>query len=488
MSQRGRFRTNVDDLEALLDEPHARRAGALGHRQERHDGHRDLRARRPHRRERGRRDGARLGAAPVHAQDLSDLPDVGDGRRRRRCATCSRTSRAARPSSPRRAAGGSDSRSGFRSGRTSGSKGVARFPGGRMWGEMKQNAAALTGHEDAGVVQLFGLFKTAMRAKLPRIRLHLIGHSAGAIVAQPPRRARHQAGPGRARRSRCSRRPCASTSSTSCSAGTSRSTRFACCIANLTDAAERSDDTCKPYGHSLLYLVSRSFEQHEETPLLGMERHLVPALVTRIAGATNVQQLRCPGGMWAGGSLATRATTHGGVDDDRGRAGCRRGVHSRLTDLRCFVACQRRRFTSPSSFLAVRVHSRRDFVTLRLPRACAARSPQPLACRARRFRRRAKRCRSSGLGSTRPVTAIAERGPGPVEAVIRTLVEHGGRVVDTWPRSDANDGAFGEIISAPDLERPLVRHDQPRAAGRARPAARTSSARCGSTGASASIS
>jgi diketogulonate reductase-like aldo/keto reductase len=53
-----------------------------------------------------------------------------------------------------------------------------------------------------------------------------------------------------------------------------------------------------------------------------------------------------------------------------------------------------------------------------------------------------------GLGSTRPVTAIAENGPEPVAAVVRTLVEHGGRVIDTWPRSDANDGAFGEIISA----------------------------------------
>jgi diketogulonate reductase-like aldo/keto reductase len=60
-----------------------------------------------------------------------------------------------------------------------------------------------------------------------------------------------------------------------------------------------------------------------------------------------------------------------------------------------------------------------------------------------------------GLGSTRPVTAIAERGPGPVEAVLRTLVEHGGRVVDTWPRSDANDDAFGQIISAPDLRERL---------------------------------
>ena len=60
-----------------------------------------------------------------------------------------------------------------------------------------------------------------------------------------------------------------------------------------------------------------------------------------------------------------------------------------------------------------------------------------------------------GLGSTRPVTEIAERGPTFVEAVVRTLVEHGGRVVDTWPRSDFNDDAFGQIISAPDLRERL---------------------------------
>ena len=34
-------------------------------------------------------------------------------------------------------------------------EGLARFPGGRMWGEMKQNAAALSGHAEAGVVKLF---------------------------------------------------------------------------------------------------------------------------------------------------------------------------------------------------------------------------------------------------------------------------------------------------------------------------------------------
>jgi len=56
-----------------------------------------------------------------------------------------------------------------------------------------------------------------------------------------------------------------------------------------------------------------------------------------------------------------------------------------------------------------------------------------------------------GLGSTKPVTAIAEDGPERVAAVLRALVEHGGKVVDTWPRNEGNDGAFGRILSEPDL-------------------------------------
>ena len=87
-------------------------------------------------------------------------------------------------------------------------------------------------------------------------------------------------------------------------------------VANLTDAAERTDGTCSPYGHSLLYLVSRSFEDHEETPLLGMEKHLVPALATHPWGAM-VRQLPSPGLVYAEGSAATRATSHGGMDDDK---------------------------------------------------------------------------------------------------------------------------------------------------------------------------
>jgi len=198
-------------------------------------------------------------------------------------------------------------------------EGLARPPGRKLWGQMKQNADALSNAKmdpEPGVVQLFKLFKnSSARVKLPkRIRLHLIGHSAGAIV-----------------HSHLGARAIAEgleVASISLLAPAVRLKVFndelggnvakqgiPVLLANLTDAAERADDTCKPYGHSLLYLVSRSFEDHEETPLLGMERHLVPALPAQAWGA-NVHQLRCPGHIWAPGSAATRATTHGGMDDD----------------------------------------------------------------------------------------------------------------------------------------------------------------------------
>ena len=56
-----------------------------------------------------------------------------------------------------------------------------------------------------------------------------------------------------------------------------------------------------------------------------------------------------------------------------------------------------------------------------------------------------------GLGSTKPVAQIADRGTAPIAGVLRTLVENGGSVVDTWPSNPANDKAFGQVINQPDL-------------------------------------
>lgn len=60
-----------------------------------------------------------------------------------------------------------------------------------------------------------------------------------------------------------------------------------------------------------------------------------------------------------------------------------------------------------------------------------------------------------GLGSSKPVSQIAARGTDHIAAVLRTLVDNGGSVVDTWPRDPANDEAFGRVINEPDLQNAL---------------------------------
>ena len=52
-----------------------------------------------------------------------------------------------------------------------------------------------------------------------------------------------------------------------------------------------------------------------------------------------------------------------------------------------------------------------------------------------------------GLGSSKVVQEIATRGDDPLRQVIRALVAHGGKVIDTWPRDAANDGRFGKVIN-----------------------------------------
>ena len=60
-----------------------------------------------------------------------------------------------------------------------------------------------------------------------------------------------------------------------------------------------------------------------------------------------------------------------------------------------------------------------------------------------------------GLGSSKVVQEIATNGDEPLRQVLRTLVSHGGKVVDTWPRNAENDAAFGRVINEPDLRERL---------------------------------
>lgn len=56
-----------------------------------------------------------------------------------------------------------------------------------------------------------------------------------------------------------------------------------------------------------------------------------------------------------------------------------------------------------------------------------------------------------GLGSSKVVAEVSERGTAPLAAVLRALRARGGSVVDTWPRDAADDAGLGEVLAEPDL-------------------------------------
>jgi diketogulonate reductase-like aldo/keto reductase len=96
--------------------------------------------------------------------------------------------------------------------------------------------------------------------------------------------------------------------------------------------------------------------------------------------------------------------------------------------------------------------SRRDFLALA---AILGITPAQLLAQEQMPRRQIPRTDESlpiiGLGSSKPVAQIADRGTGPITEVLQALVAKGGSVVDTWPRNAANDAALGEVINRPDL-------------------------------------
>lgn len=178
-------------------------------------------------------------------------------------------------------------------------------PGTAIWGEMKQNAAAISANPNSGLVQLFRQFKTSQEAKQP-IRIHLVGHSAGSIVNS------HLIAAGVKQGLRFESVSYLAPAITMQdfrdlayphiqSGLVGRYQQF-----HLSDQAEQDDRTCSPYRRSLLYLVSESFEHGVPTPILGMQKYYDTAFGNR-------GKLKChvsPG-------KVSGSTTHGGFDNDR---------------------------------------------------------------------------------------------------------------------------------------------------------------------------
>jgi hypothetical protein len=183
-------------------------------------------------------------------------------------------------------------------------------PGTMIWGEMKQNGAAISTSEDSGGIKLYNAcMKSPLFADPSKVRLHLIGHSAGSIVHSY------------VVKELCQRDW--TFDSVNFMAPAVRMDVFQDCVVpnlksgkvkrlnqfHLADDVEQKDPTCKAilgYSRSLLYLVSQSFESGEVTPILGMEKYF---------GAIASQGL--PGvKAWTAPSVQSKSTTHGGFDDD----------------------------------------------------------------------------------------------------------------------------------------------------------------------------
>lgn len=101
--------------------------------------------------------------------------------------------------------------------------------------------------------------------------------------------------------------------------------------------------------------------------------------------------------------------------------------------------------------------TRREFLALASAAGAALAGGVPLAALAeqtmpqRRIPSTGELLPVIGLGSSKPVEQIAKNGEEPLAAVLRALVAHGGKLVDTWPRDPGNDAGFGRVASLPDL-------------------------------------
>lgn len=192
-------------------------------------------------------------------------------------------------------------------------------PGTVIWSEMKQNAVAMSeprpnvpGDKQAGAVLLYQHFKNHVESK--DVRLHLVGHSAGSIVASYFVDQLVRAG--------------GEVESVSLMAPAVTVATFEKLVKphlengrirryqqfHLSEQAEQDDPTCAPYRRSLLYLVSESFEGGTTTPLLGMHKFFqkLDLPITRLhisPAAANPQRPDEP---------PVASSTHGGFDNDRG--------------------------------------------------------------------------------------------------------------------------------------------------------------------------
>lgn len=203
---------------------------------------------------------------------------------------------------------------------------LARSLGGKLaWDEMKENAALAGGPR--GALRALAEHLQALAGQPGGVEVHLVGHSAGAILLAPlltqltarglPVRSCTLWAPA------CTHALFDSHYRPAVESGAVE--RLALYV--LRDGAEQDDHCARIYNKSLLYLVSNALEARpripgwrrdrpvrDGVPLLGMERFLTPELRTLLSRKPH--RLVVAPTAADGGPGASQARTHGGFDDD----------------------------------------------------------------------------------------------------------------------------------------------------------------------------
>ncbi|WP_223787893.1 C1 family peptidase [Marinicella meishanensis] len=198
---------------------------------------------------------------------------------------------------------------------------LTRVPGRAFWREMKAGARLPFNKPGAGT-QVLQLFLQAIqqnnqqRTEGKTIKLHLIGHSTGAILlgwllnrmSQLPSQNRMRISTA------ALLAPAASLdffddhylpalNSQAKTHGVDQLSLY-----NLSKQLEK-DDSVGPYRKSLLFLVSRAFEEKKKTPILGMEKH-----AANLPPHQRLERIISQGKN--GGEDRSWSETHGGFDND----------------------------------------------------------------------------------------------------------------------------------------------------------------------------
>lgn len=191
--------------------------------------------------------------------------------------------------------------------------------GGPMWAEMKENAWRASDHRRGrGAMQIVHRFVNEAASKLSdderlKWELHVVAHSAGSIFTTHA--VDHLASLGLPFKSVQFLAPAVRIDEFVEFMGPSiKAGRCPKPTMYILNEQQELDDSVGPYGRSLLWLVSRAFEDRRDTPILGMQAYL--------GNGNTAKQLRpllgdvvvSPATGKAGAETTSR--THGGFDND----------------------------------------------------------------------------------------------------------------------------------------------------------------------------